>query len=324
MSAAILFVDDDQLILRSIGRIFADTELPLIYAADPLQALEYFQAREIAVVVSDHQMPQMLGIDFLNRVRGLAPQAIRILMTAYADLPTALAAINRGEVFRFLVKPWNNEELLHTVHQAANRYRTLQALHREDEAILCSLAQAIELKDPYTRGHCDRVATYAQQLACRLGFSEQAQKEVRCGSWLHDCGKIGVPEVILNHNGVLSGTDFDTIKKHPQWGAEVARQAQLPEAVVNIILYHHERFDGSGYPYGLKGANIPLEARVVAVADVYDAITSDRPYRKAYGMPKALAVMESLKGATLDPELTALFTATFQGDAAPPGEAGKE
>ncbi|HEX9022811.1 MAG TPA: HD domain-containing phosphohydrolase, partial [Geobacteraceae bacterium] len=139
------------------------------------------------------------------------------------------------------------------------------------------------------------------------------------GSWLHDCGKIGVPEAILNSPNSLSDTEWETIRKHPAWGADVARQARLPQSVVNIIMFHHERWDGGGYPSGAAGNEIPLEARIVTVADVFDAMTSDRPYRKALPRDKARTILASLAGKMLDPQLTELFLSLTveEGGAAP-------
>lgn len=305
--ANVLFVDDEENILNSIRRVFDDSQLNLLFTESPLQAMEICRSEDIAVIVSDNMMPEMAGIDLLARIKVESPQTVKVLMTGYADLAIALQAINSGEVFRFLVKPWENELLIQTVSESLARYRVLSALQREDEAILQSLAQAIELKDHYTRGHCDRVATYATGIANELGMPAIRLREIRYGGWLHDCGKIGIPEGILNFNGILTEKEFETVRKHPDWGAEVARQAQLSETVINIIRYHHERFDGNGYPCGLAGGQIPLEARIVAVADVFDAVTTDRPYHKGCSLRKGLSVLESLQGAVLDPELVPLF-----------------
>jgi HD-GYP domain-containing protein (c-di-GMP phosphodiesterase class II) len=133
------------------------------------------------------------------------------------------------------------------------------------------------------------------------------RKEVAWGGWLHDCGKIGVPEAILNFPGPLTTEEFAVIKKHPAWGSEVARQARLPKRVLHVIHYHHERFDGNGYPAGLRGEDIPLEARIVAVADVCDALLSDRPYRPRTAPAEARAVLEQLRGNALDPQIVSLF-----------------
>ena len=153
------------------------------------------------------------------------------------------------------------------------------------------------------------MAAFALKIAEALRLPEGTQRAIRHGSWLHDCGKIGVPEAILNHPGKLPAADFEVIRKHPGWGADVGRQANLPEEVINIILYHHERFDGRGYPTGAQGTEIPLEARIVAVADVFDAISTDRPYAKGYERAEAMRVMGVLRGAALDPQLVDLFLA---------------
>lgn len=170
-----------------------------------------------------------------------------------------------------------------------------------------TMARMIELKDPYTRNHCKRVADYALAIGRRLGLDAATMKELRWGSWLHDCGKVGVPEQILNCPGKLSAEDFQFIRKHPEWGASVVSQAGLSRQVINIVLYHHEHFSGAGYPFGLKGGHIPLEARIVAVADVFDALSTDRPYRMGYAMDKVRGIMTEMKESVLDPPLVDLL-----------------
>jgi putative nucleotidyltransferase with HDIG domain len=205
------------------------------------------------------------------------------------------------------VKTWVDTEIIGTVEEAVRRHELVRSLRLADDATLRSLAQMIELKDAYTRGHCDRVAGYSLEIADALHLPEDMQRAIRHGSWLHDCGKIGVPEAILNHPGMLSAADFEMVKNHPVWGAEVGRLANLPKEVIHIILYHHERFDGQGYPTGVKGAAIPLEARIVAVADVFDALTTDRPYAKKHDRGEAMRLLGTLRGAALDPQLVDIF-----------------
>ena len=307
MDNAILLVDDEANILNALARLFLDRDVRVLRAETGEEALGIVRREPVAVVVSDNLMPGMRGVELLSRVRDLSPDTVRVLLTGYADLPTAIEAINRGEVFRFHVKPWVDEEILQTVEEGMRRYQLVRSLRNGDEAALRSIAQTIELKDPYTRGHCDRVAAFALRIAEALRLSEGTRRAIKHGSWLHDCGKIGVPEAILNCPGKLSEADFDVVKKHPGWGAEVGRQANLPEEVINIILYHHERFDGRGYPTGAKGTEIPLEARIVAVADVFDAMSTDRPYAKGYDRAEAMRVMGVLRGAALDPQLVDIF-----------------
>ena len=310
MTEGILFVDDEEYVLTALKRVFADERIPLFFAGNAREALACLEHATPAVVVSDERMPGLSGIELLSRIKTLAPDTVRILLTAHADLPTALAAINSGEVFRFVTKPWDEKELLTTVREAVARHQLLKSLRSGNEATIRSLAQTIELKDPYTRGHCDRVAGYALELAAALGFSDARQRDIRFGGWLHDCGKIGVPEEILNRPGSLDEKATAVIRRHPEWGAEVARQAGLSAGIVNIILHHHEHFNGQGYPQGLSGAAIPLEARLVAVADVYDAITTDRPYNPSHSRDEAFAILVRLAGSVLDPKLVNLFLTT--------------
>jgi len=308
-AATILFVDDEPWVLTAFKRIFEDTGHRCIYCSSPSEALEVVKKETVWVVVSDNQMPEMSGIEFLNRMRKVSPDTVRIMMTAYANLGVAISAINQSEAFRFITKPWDNEELLSLVEEGLARYDILNSMRSRDESRYRSLAQTVELKDPYTRGHCDRVADYAERLARAAGVEEPLITCIRHGSILHDCGKIGVPEEVLNFPGKLTPEEFEIIKQHPDWGTQVAREANLPEAVVNVILYHHERGDGSGYPAGLSGKAIPLEARIAAIADVFDALTSDRPYRKGNTIGDATAILNGLAGL-LDTELLEIFKRT--------------
>jgi putative two-component system response regulator len=308
MRNSVLFVDDEQPVRSAMERVFLERDdIRCLFADSAASALELLESEQVQVVVSDYLMPGMRGTEFLSRVKMLYPQTVRIMMTAHADLNIAIEAINRSEAFRFLTKPWDNQELIETVDEALMRFRLVQSLSSNDDSLYLSLAQTVELKDPYTKGHCDRVAKYALRLAEMAGFSGDILRDIRYGSWLHDCGKIGVPEAVLNSASFLSEDEMELVRKHPLWGAEVARQARMSETVVNIILHHHERFDGSGYPAGLKGEKIPVEARIVAIADVFDALYTDRPYRKAYSRETAIDIMKEMTANFFDPRLMDLF-----------------
>ncbi|HOD70935.1 MAG: Cyclic di-GMP phosphodiesterase response regulator RpfG [Deltaproteobacteria bacterium ADurb.BinA179] len=309
MSEEILFVDDEDLILDIAEAIFEQQGIPILTARSGEEALDIMKKNEVAVVVSDHHMPGMMGLELLSRIKTISPDTVKILMTGFADLETAMEAINRAEVFRFIVKPWENTQLVKLVLDALRRYRLIKSIVRGDESTMLSLVRALELKDPYTKGHSERVAGYALSIARKLGLSPDVVKAIQYGSWLHDCGKIGVSENILNYEGPLDDAELHIVRNHPIWGADVARQARLADTIVNIILCHHERFDGKGYPAGLKNGDIPLEARIVAVADIYDALTTERPYRNAYSRDKAMEMLVSMKGNMLDPELVDAFSA---------------
>jgi response regulator RpfG family c-di-GMP phosphodiesterase len=303
----VIVVADEEYIRNSIIRLFSDIDMRVLSASSASEALSHFQREEIAVIVSDNQMPGLMGIDLLSKIKEISPDTMKILMTGYADLATAVDAINRGEVFRFITKPWDDDALIDTVREAIKRYQIVQGLKKEDESTLLSLAQTIELKDPYTRGHCESVARYALMIAGSLRLSDELKKEIRYGSWLHDCGKIGIPENILNKNGSLDEHEFEIIKNHPRWGADVAVHAHMSENIVKIILHHHEKYDGSGYPSGLRGHGIPFVARIVTIADVFDALTSDRPYRKGFDTEKAVGIMRMMECNAFDPAILNVF-----------------
>jgi response regulator RpfG family c-di-GMP phosphodiesterase len=310
----VLFVDDEQSIRNAIERMYLERDdVRCLFAASGPEGLEILTREEVWVVVSDYLMPGMRGIEFLSKARGLRPDTIRIMMTAYADLSIAIDAINKSEAYRFVTKPWNNKELMDTVDEALMRYQLIQSLGTEDETVYLSLAQTVELKDPYTKGHCDRVARYAVALAGAAGLQDAMINDIKHGSWLHDCGKIGVPEGVLNFPGRLSEVDLETVMKHPRWGSEVARQARMSDTVINIILYHHERFDGKGYPSGLEAEQIPIEARIVAIADVFDALYSDRPYRKAYDFGRTMEILREMTETHFDQGLIELFLPIAEG-----------
>jgi putative two-component system response regulator len=298
----VLLVDDEQNVLNALKRVFIDSDIEVLTASSPFEALEILAKTDgVSVIVSDNLMPGMSGIEFLQKAKLTTPDAVRIMLTGYADLEAVIDAINKGEVYKFITKPWDDNDFIDIVLNSINRHEVVKSLKKADEYALYSLAQTIELKDHYTKGHCDRVARYALALAERLGLDKTLREHIRQGSWLHDCGKIGVPEAILNYHGRLSTEQFEIIKNHPSWGADVAKLAHMPQAVINIILYHHEWYDGNGYPLGLKGEEIPIEARIVGAADMYDALTSDRPYRKGVSREEAIQIILLGKNSQLDP-----------------------
>ncbi|HOM28125.1 MAG TPA: response regulator [Deltaproteobacteria bacterium] len=307
MEGKVVFLDDDEHILRAIRRLFADTGLDVTVLDDPWAALDLVAGGGVAVVVSDNRMPAMEGTEFLARVRSMSPDTVRIMLTGYADLATAMDAINRCGVYKFIEKPWRNAELVGVVKESLERHRIVTVMRDSDEPALLSLASAIELKDPYTKGHCDSVAGYAVAVGKAIGMPENEVRQMKYGCWLHDCGKIGVPEAILNKPGPLTEEEFEIVRKHPEWGAELARQARLSEIVVNVIACHHERFDGTGYPRGLKAGAIPIHARIACIADVFDALTSDRSYRARHSHVEAVGMLYSMKGSFFDPELAEVF-----------------
>lgn len=324
MKDSLLFIDDEPHILTAIERIFDEGDVRVLTASGALAGLELLAQEEIAVMVTDNMMPGINGLEVLRRAREISPDTVRIMLTGHADINTAIAAINDGEVFRFVMKPWDNTSFSGIVYDALQRYRIVKKLRNGNEAVMLSIAQTIELKDPYTRGHCDRVAKYALMISEELGLSNKVMEEIKHGSWLHDCGKIGVADNILNSSDALNQEEYSMVKNHTLWGAEVARLARLSERVVNIILYHHEHYDGGGYPSGLKGSDIPLEARIVCVADAFDAMTTDRPYRQAYPRKECLDIISAASGKLFDANVVKLFLSRMERENQPLSESFTE
>lgn len=304
---SVLFVDDEAHILSSLQREFRSSRWPVILADNALQGLQALEQYPVGVVVSDNDMPGMGGVEFLAHVRNRWPDVCRVMLTGKASMQVAISAINHCGATHFITKPWQTDELHSVVENSIEQFQMVQTLRSGREDLYRALVQAVELKDPYTKGHCDRVADYAVLLGSALGLSPLMLQHLRNGSILHDCGKIGVPELVLNKPGRLNDEEFAHIRHHPVQGGEVARQANLPAEVINIILYHHERFMGGGYPEGLHGTHIPLEARIVAIADVFDALTSSRPYRDGIAWEEALSIMQHSMADHFDPELLQRF-----------------
>ncbi len=303
----VLVVDDEHAIISAIRRLLELDGWAVLSANSADEAMEVLRENDVAVLLTDNRMPGESGLHLLERARAFRPDTVRILLTGYADLPTAMEAINHGEVFRFVLKPWVDADLLAIVTEACERHRLIMGLRSGSDGTVRSLAQAVELKDHNTRGHCDRVAGYALSIATALGWSEADKHDLRYGSWLHDCGKIGVPGSILNFPGRLTPEMYTVIRRHPGWGADLGRQAGLGSPIINIILHHHERMDGSGYPAGLIGEAIPIEARIVAVADVFDAMTTERSYKRGLSFQEGADELRRLRGTGLDPLVADAF-----------------
>ena len=303
----VVFVDDDTTVLAALARIFSLLPLECRFFASPREALRHLDRLRPDVVVSDHRMPELTGVEFLEAVSERHPDSYRILLTGHTDLETALEAVNRGRVSRILSKPWDNRALLGIVLQAAESAALERFARRSlGEAGLLptvrTLAEAIEAKDPYTRGHSELVGRYAAAIARHLGLSEREVKAAHLGGLLHDCGKVGVPDEILLKPGRLTDEEYAIMKRHPEVGMRIVAPLEaLPEEAADAVLHHHEHFDGSGYPHGLQGEAIHLVARIVHVADAYEAMTAARIYRAPRTVAYIREEFERWSGRQFDP-----------------------
>lgn len=327
-----VLIVDDQPSARTMLRHVVEAIGPGVHTADfgnPVEALRWSDAHATDLVLLDYRMPDMDGLEFARRFRrSLARRDVPIvLISVVGDEPVRQAALEAG-VIDFLVKPVRPRELRtrcknllqlrqqgESVKERARSLeeRVLEGLRevesRERET-LYRLARAIEYRDSGTGLHLLRMSHYAEVLAEALGMSEDDVSTLTSAAPLHDIGKIGIPDAVLLKRASLSDDEFGVMRRHPLIGYDILRdsQSRFVQMGALIALRHHERWDGSGYPDGLKGEDIPLPARIVAVADVFDALTSERPYKRAWTPDEAFDYMKAHRGTLFDPSVVdALF-----------------
>ncbi len=344
----VLFVDDEVNILKALQRLLRNEPIDVLTASNPNEALELIARAGPQVIVSDQRMPEMSGADFLASVRDRHSDIVRMMLTGYTDMTIAVEAINKGEIFRLITKPWNDEELKATLRQAFDHYdlkaevKRLNSVTREqnfklqdmnknlegkvrertkqlDEKntelrtayiqTIRALAEAVDAKDAYTRGHSERVAVYASRIARTMSLRKELIERVYFAGLLHDVGKIGIPDAIITKPDRLTEAEYEEIKRHPEIGAKILEPVEFLRSVVPCVRHHHEWYDGckDGYPDRLAGDQIPLPSRVIVVADTVEAMTSDRPYRKALPIEAVVKELHKYSGTQFDPVVVDAF-----------------
>jgi len=320
----VLIVDDDTELLKSFQRRFHGV-FELDVAPSGMDGIEAIKRQgPYKVIIADYRMPEMDGVEFLRRVRDLSPDSIRIILTGYPDIEIVIKAVNEGHVFRFLTKPVRTEVISHAINDGIKFYemekkiRELYYLKRwkkNMEAMILAFLKLFEARDPYTAGHQQKVAKLSKAIAEELGLKKGRVEGINTAATIHDIGKLYVPAEILNKPGKLSDVEFEMIKLHPQVGFDILSPIDFEYPVARIIYQHHERMDGSGYPLGLKGDCTLLEARIIAVADVVEAMSSHRPYRPALGLETALGEISKNKGILYDPDVADICQRLFKAEA---------
>ncbi len=326
----VLVIDDAQINVALFKHLISKLpDCEPISFLDPLLAIEWCKVNEPDLVVVDFMMPEMNGIEFTKSLRSIPDrEEIPVLMvTANHETNIRHEALGNG-VTDFLNKPLDNTEfLVRTKNMLAIRQShkklsdhaswladevrkaTALIVEREQETIFC-LAKAAEYRDPETGSHIQRMAHYSKMIAARLSLPAEQQQLLLEAAPMHDIGKVAIPDVILLKPGRLTPEEFAVMKQHAVIGHEVLNtgSSALLKIAAEIAHTHHEKFDGSGYPRGIKGEDIPLFGRIVAVADVFDALTSERPYKKAWDMDTAIQLIKDGAGTHFDPEcVTALL-----------------
>ncbi|TRZ51430.1 response regulator [bacterium] len=348
---AILIVDDEESVMKSMLRLFRHENYDISIATSGMEGLSRIRdsKKPFSLIISDQRMPEMTGAQFLAEAQKLLPDTMRVLLTGYSDIDAIVDAINDGGIHRYLTKPWKDEDLLLQVHQILEQYeliienrRLLELTKRQSKALLSlnknleekvrkktgeiikgekalqeslrrleeafesaieAFSTIVEVKDNYTCDHQKNVAKIACKISDEMGLSYDQRRAIRMSAIVHDIGKIALPSDILSKPGKLSTMELGMIRMHPEIGFRILKKIAFPCPVAQIVLQHHERMNGSGYPSGISGGEIVLEARILSVADVVDAMASHRPYRPALGANEALREITNNRGILYDPEV---------------------
>lgn len=306
----VLIVDDDPVNQRLIEAMLRPLQCDVVMASNGPDALHMVEKTEIDLVLLDVILPEMDGYEVCRRLKQNESTRLIpvVLLTAMDGIDAKLAGIESG-ADDFLIKPANQAELLARTRSLV-RVKSLNDNLASIENVLFSLASTIEAKDAYTEGHVQRVANMATSLGRLMGLSEKDLKALMLGGILHDIGKIKVSDSILNKPGALLPDEWEIMKEHSESGYQICFPLKKSlGAALDVIRYHHEKLDGSGYPFGLKGEEIPLVARIMAVVDIYDALVTDRPYRKGVSARDGVMILrEMVAEGKLDPDVVACFT----------------
>lgn len=333
-SARCLVVDDDALVRRTLAKVLKAQGMEVFEAGSASEALDLLAGRgPVPLVVTDIYMPGMNGIALLQEIRHRWPDTAVVIITGVAEVGSAVESLQLGAL-DYLSKPLQLEEVRARIHNALERHRLtvenrylqesyqhqledqLRDLSRRNREMFLGQVQMavrmLEKKDVNTRGHSDRVAVYAVKTALQMGFTGTVLDQVRLGGVLHDIGKIGTRDLVLNKPGPLTAEEFEEIKKHVIEGEEILEPLRRDHPIVlDIVRSHHEHLDGSGFPDHLAGDQIPLMARVVAVVDAFDAMTTYRAYRSPRSPESAVEELEAWSGRQFDPAAVAAFRRAF-------------
>lgn len=328
-----LIVDDERNIRELLAWILAREGFKCRTAENGAQALRLLRSEEFDLLITDVLMPMVDGIQLIEEALKLQPDIAILVITALRELDVAVKALKIG-AFDYILKPFKPDYISFSVRRALDIRRTklenieyqrnlkrmveerTNQLRKLFFKSITSLAQALEARDKWTRGHSKRVAEISVKIGKEMGLSREDLEQLNLAGQLHDIGKIGIPDEILRKPGPLTPEEFCVVKEHPEIGYRILEplfeeRLELERGsdinVLEVILHHHERFDGTGYPHGLEGKEIPLGSRILLIADAYEAMTSDRPYRKALPFKEAIEEIRRNSGTQFDPQIAELF-----------------
>ena len=309
-SKKILVVEDDEPIRETITEHLQIDNFFVVQAGDGVEALKVLEHFSPDLILSDINMPRKDGIELFKDLRKETKwTAIPFIFLTSENSPTIIRLTRELGVEDHLTKPIKHQDLVNTINARLLRSAEVEVAHIGQAYLetVTVLANAIEGRDHYTRGHVDRVTKIAMWMAQELGWPEDQLRTLEFGARLHDIGKVIVPDHILNKAGKLTPEEWNLMRQHPVAGEKMLGGISHLQSVRPYVLYHHERWDGSGYPEGLKKREIPLEARLLAIVDVYDALTTERPYHPARPHDEVLKFLELNAGKHFDPDLVLVF-----------------
>jgi response regulator RpfG family c-di-GMP phosphodiesterase len=310
----LLIVDDEAANLRLLERLFSRDYYCLV-ASSGAEAISLLEQHDVAVMITDQRMPQMTGIDLLKLTSESRPHMVRILLTGYTDVAALVEAINCGLVYMYITKPWKNDDLKLLVSRAVEHYENNKRHHALKVAnerlglrlkemklgLVSALTEALRAKDVYAGEHAYRTNEYAAEIAARMEVSEEDREDLAAAALLCNFGHIGIPDTLLQETGTLTPEQTVTLRSHAERGARIL--ATIPELrnVSDLVRFHHENFDGTGYPRGLSGQQIPLACRIIRVADEYALMTHPRAFSAAITHSEAVNSLLDRAGKELDP-----------------------
>jgi len=322
----ILIIDDDIQIVNSIKRVLHHHRYRVEYTTTPEYSFEMLLNNDFDIVICDQRMPGTSGMEILQFAKKFLPETVRILITGYSDIDIVVTAINEGNIFKYISKPWDNEKLIEIVENAIS-YKEDKKKKEENyikgleiavdslktqvldgkERTVKALLKVLESKDVELLRHCERVAKHSLAIAEMMNLSEKQKTNLSYAAILHDVGKISIRDKVIYKPGKLEIDEFEEITCHPLVGSEIVKGIEGMDYIAEIILQHHEKLDGSGYPRGFTETQILTEAKIIAIADTYDALVSDRIYRKALSHKEACEVIISERNSSYDTKIVNIF-----------------
>ena len=317
----IIAVDDEEGIIDSLSIFLKRSGYNFTGVTDPLEAIERVKNEHFDMMILDFIMSPIHGDQVVEEIRKFNKELYILLLTGHKDLAPPLETIRRLDIQGYCEKSDKFDQLLLLIESGIKSIEQMNEIKRMNDELsdtyeklekayldsIETLRYTVEAKDPYTRGHSDRVAEYSVLIGEKLGLSEEDLRTLRIGGLFHDIGKIGIPDSILLKESKLSDDEYSQIKNHPTIGAHISQNATIFQDILPIVKHHHERYDGNGYPSRLKGEEIPYFARIAAVADTFDAMTSKRTYRNAIPLEEVKEEIKRCEGTQFDPSIAETF-----------------